>query len=100
MLVVSLTVDAAGKPQDIRILRSLAEGVSKKLRPAALSLDENAVKVVREYRFQPAEFQGNRYLSRSQSRSIIGSINYSDAMVCWRVVRVTRFDGTMVCAHR
>ena len=58
MLVVSLTVDAAGKPQDIRILRSLAEGVSKKLRPAALSLDENAVKVVREYRFEPAEFQG------------------------------------------
>ena len=58
MVVVSLTVDAAGKPQDVRVLRSLAEGVSKKLRPVALGLDENAVKTVKEYRFEPAEFQG------------------------------------------
>ncbi len=58
-LVVSLTVDAAGKPQDVRVSRSLAEGVSKKLRPIAQGLDENAVKAVKEYRFEPAEFQGN-----------------------------------------
>jgi len=57
-LVVSLTVDAAGKPQDVRVLHSLAEGVSKKLRPVALSQDESAVKAVKEYRFEPAEFQG------------------------------------------
>jgi TonB family protein len=57
-LVVSLTVDAAGKPHDVRVLRSLAEGVSKKLRPVALGLDEDAVKAVKEYRFEPAEFQG------------------------------------------
>jgi TonB family protein len=57
-LVVSLTVDAAGKPQDVRVSRSLAEGVSKKLRTIALGLDENAVKAVEEYRFEPAEFQG------------------------------------------
>jgi TonB family protein len=58
MLVVSLTVDAAGKPQDVRVSRSLAEGVSKKLRPIALGLDENAIKAVKEYRFEPAEFEG------------------------------------------
>jgi TonB family protein len=57
-VVVSLTVDATGKPQDVRISRSLAEGVSKKLRPIALGMDENAVKAVTEYRFKPAEFQG------------------------------------------
>jgi TonB family protein len=57
-LAVSLTVDATGKPQDVRVSRSLAEGVSKKLRPIALGLDENAVKAVKEYRFEPAEFQG------------------------------------------
>jgi TonB family protein len=57
-LVVSLTVDAAGKPHDVRVLVSLAEGVSKKQRPIALGLDEGAVKAVKEYRFEPAEFQG------------------------------------------
>jgi TonB family protein len=57
-LVVSLTVDAAGKPQDVRVSRSLAEGISRKLRPIAQGLDENAVKAVKEYRFEPAEFQG------------------------------------------
>jgi hypothetical protein len=43
-VVVSLTVDATGKPQDVRVSRSLAEGVSKKLRSIALSMDENVVK--------------------------------------------------------
>jgi TonB family protein len=56
--VVSLIVDAAGNPQDVRVLRSQGEGVSKKLRPTALGLDENAVKAVKEYRFEPAEFKG------------------------------------------
>jgi TonB family protein len=57
-VVVSLTVDAAGKAQDVRVSRSLAEGVSKKLRPIALGVDDCAVKAVKEYRFEPAEFQG------------------------------------------
>jgi len=55
---VSLTVDATGKPQNVRVSRSLAEGVSKKLRPIALGQDEKAVMTVKEYRFEPAEFQG------------------------------------------
>ena len=58
MVVLSLTVDPAGKPQDVHVLRSLAEGVSKKLRPAALTLDESAIKAVKAYRFEPAEFKG------------------------------------------
>jgi TonB family protein len=57
-VVLSLTVDAAGKAQDVRVSRSLAEGVSKKLRPIALGLDDCAVNAVRQYRFEPAEFQG------------------------------------------
>jgi TonB family protein len=57
-LVVSLCVDATGKPQDVHVLRSLAEGVSNKLRPIASDLDENAVRAVEKYRFEPAEFQG------------------------------------------
>jgi hypothetical protein len=32
--------------------------VSKKLRPIALGLDENAIMAVKEYRFEPAEFAG------------------------------------------
>jgi TonB family protein len=57
-LIVSLTVDATGKPQDVRVSRSLADGVSRKLRPIAQGLDENAVKAVEQYRVEPAEFQG------------------------------------------
>ena len=55
---MSLTVDATGKPQNVRVSRSLAEGVSKKLRPIALGQDEKAVMTVKEYRFEAAEFQG------------------------------------------
>ncbi len=57
-VVVSLTVDVAGKPQNVHVSRSLGEGLSKKLRPIALGLDESALKSVKEYRFEPAEFQG------------------------------------------
>jgi TonB family protein len=57
-VVLSLTVDVAGKPQDVRVSRSLAEDVSKKLKSIALGLDENAVNAVKQYRFEPAEFRG------------------------------------------
>jgi TonB family protein len=55
-VVVSLILDATGKPQDVRVTRSLAEGVSKKLRRAALGLDKSAAKSVQEYRFEPAKY--------------------------------------------
>jgi protein TonB len=57
-VVVSVTVDAAGKPQDVRVSRSLAQDVSKKFKHIALGLDENAVEAVKQYRFQPGQFQG------------------------------------------
>jgi TonB family protein len=56
--VLSTLVDAEGKPHDVQIVKSVAEGVKPKQRSAALSLDENAVKAVQEYRFQPATMQG------------------------------------------
>jgi TonB family protein len=57
-IVLSLTVDNKGRPQDVRVLDSLSETVDKKLQAAALDLDENAVKAVKQYRFDPASFQG------------------------------------------
>ena len=57
-VVIALTVDAAGNTQDVRVARSLSQDVSKKYKQIALGLDENAVAAVKQYRFQPAQFQG------------------------------------------
>jgi periplasmic protein TonB len=58
VVVVSLTVDAAGNPQNVRVARSMAEDVSKKYKKIAVGLDDNAVAAVKQYRFEPAQFQG------------------------------------------
>ncbi len=55
---VGLIVDTAGIPQNVHVVKSIAEGLQPKLRTAAQSLDEKAVKAVREYRFKPATFEG------------------------------------------
>jgi len=58
---VFLVVDTDGNPQNVHVLRSVAEDVpekEKKLRPAAASLDEKALTAVKQYRFEPATFQG------------------------------------------
>lgn len=52
--VVQLIVDVHGDPQDVHVLKSMAEIVSKKQRSAALSLDQKALEAVRQYRFSPA----------------------------------------------
>lgn len=57
-VVLSLTVDTKGRTQDVRVLHSLSETVDKKLQAAAQELDENDVKAARQYRFNPALFQG------------------------------------------
>jgi TonB family protein len=57
-IVLSLTVDTKGKPQDVRVLHSLSETVGKKLQAAAVGLDEKAVTAVKQYRFDPALLQG------------------------------------------
>jgi TonB family protein len=57
-IVLSLTVDTKGNAQDVRVLHSLSEAVDKKLHAAAVGLDEKAVTAVKQYRFDPALFQG------------------------------------------
>lgn len=56
--LIELVVDAQGSPQDVRVVKSIGEGLKPKLKKAAESLDENAVKAVSQYRFKPAEYQG------------------------------------------
>jgi TonB family protein len=57
-VVVALTVDTAGNPQDVRVARSLSQDVSKKYKQIALGLDDNAVAAVKQYRFEPGQLQG------------------------------------------
>jgi protein TonB len=56
--VISLTVDISGHPQDVRVTRSMAEDVKEKYKHAARSLDQTAEEAVKQYRFQPGQFQG------------------------------------------
>jgi TonB family protein len=58
-VMVVLTVDADGMPQNVRVARSLADKVAPKDRKAALSLDEKAIEAVQKYRFKPATRDGN-----------------------------------------
>jgi TonB family protein len=57
--LVALTVDSYGMPTNVHVIKSFADSVDEKLREAALSLDENSVKAVEKYRFEPATYQGN-----------------------------------------
>jgi TonB family protein len=57
-VILSLTVDTKGRPQDVRVLHSLSETVDRKLQAAAVSMDESAVKAVNQYRYNPASFRG------------------------------------------
>ncbi len=57
--VVSITVDAQGMPQDVRLVKSAAAGVKDpKKRAAAELLDPKAVASVQGYRFKPAMHNG------------------------------------------
>jgi len=56
--LVSLIVRADGTTTDVHVAKSIAETVPKKAREAALDLDQNAVKVVEQYRFTPATYRG------------------------------------------
>jgi TonB family protein len=57
--VVTLIVDTQGNPTMVHTLDSMADTVDEKFRDAALSLDENAIETVQQYRFSPATVQGN-----------------------------------------
>jgi TonB family protein len=58
VVVVALTVDTAGNPQDVRVSRSMAEDVSKKYKQIAVGLDEKAVEAVKQYRFEAGQYRG------------------------------------------
>jgi TonB family protein len=55
--VVSLIVATNGTATDIHVVKSIADTVSKKDREAALTLDQQAVKAVAQYRFTPATYR-------------------------------------------
>jgi TonB family protein len=55
---VSLIVTTDGTATDIHIAKSIADTVPERAREAALELDQNAVKVVAQYRFTPATYRG------------------------------------------
>jgi TonB family protein len=56
--LVSLIVATDGTATDIHVAKSIADTVPAKQREAALELDQNAVKVVSQYRFTPATYRG------------------------------------------
>lgn len=55
---ISLVVDAHGRPQEVKVFRSLAETVDPKYRVAAKGLDDKAVEAASQYRFQPGTLKG------------------------------------------
>lgn len=55
---LSLTVDVNGRPNDVRIIESLAKVVQEKDRKVAQELDQEAVSTVMKYQYAPAIFQG------------------------------------------
>lgn len=56
--VVSVIVGVDGKPSHVHVVRSISEGLDKKLQSAALELDQKAIEAVEQYRFKPAMYQG------------------------------------------
>lgn len=57
-VTVALMVDAKGFPTDVHVAQSASKTVRGNDPPVTRWLDENAVKAVKQYRFQPAKFQG------------------------------------------
>jgi TonB family protein len=58
-VVVALKVGTDGLPTDVRVKRSAAQDFTKpKDRKAAATLDEKAVEAARQYRFEPATYEG------------------------------------------
>lgn len=63
--VMEFVVDTNGIPRDIRVTKSISEGLKPKLKKIAEGLDRNAVEAVTRYRFAPAEYQGKPVPVRS-----------------------------------
>jgi TonB family protein len=58
VVIIGLTVDLQGNPTDVHVASSLADSLRPSLRSAALSLDQQALASVKQYKFAPATFQG------------------------------------------
>ncbi|WP_433963408.1 energy transducer TonB [Tunturiibacter gelidiferens] len=56
--LVSFIVRIDGTTTDIHVAKSIADTLVQEGTRAALTLDENAVKVVAQYRFTPATYRG------------------------------------------
>jgi TonB family protein len=55
---VRLIVDAQGNPEQVQIIKSIADTVDEKHHAAALTLDQAAIDSVKKYKFKPAMFHG------------------------------------------
>lgn len=56
---LAFIVETDGHVRDIRVTKSCADAfTNKKDREAALTLDQEAIKAVSQYRFEPARYQG------------------------------------------
>jgi TonB family protein len=56
--MVALVVDVDGHVKNVRVVRSAADGQPEKLKAAAQTLDDKAIEAVKQYRFEPAMFEG------------------------------------------
>jgi TonB family protein len=53
--IIGMVVDTRGTPQDVHVVRSIAESLAPKFRSAAQGLDKNAVNAAKK--FKPAMYQ-------------------------------------------
>jgi TonB family protein len=58
MSVVKLIVDEKGQPQNVTIIRSFADKLPAEQREVGLKFDENAIKAVKKFRFEPSTLNG------------------------------------------
>ena len=55
---LSFIVDAQGNPENVHVIKSIADTVDSKHRAAALTLDQAAIDTVKNYKFKPATKDG------------------------------------------
>jgi TonB family protein len=55
---LSITVDTDGKSHDVRIIKSFPDTNDKKLRGTAIEMQNNCIQSAKQYRFEPATYQG------------------------------------------
>jgi hypothetical protein len=74
------------KNQIVFVSRSLVEDVSKKLRSIALGIDQSVLEAVRQYRFEPAGFQGKPVPVETTLGIVFGIYRLRPSMCRYEVV--------------